>query len=435
MRKRDWLQKFLYCMIGILGIYIIYKGGCILLRQNGVQKILDTGKVQVTLEDAAVRTYFPGYTAVVENRRSRPWMAVWMEPLVPVYSYMTGSGMTETGMTETDMTKADMTDADMAEANTAEADMAEADMTEADIAEADMAEADMAGADTAEADMAETDIAETDIAELETASTEILSVSSDNISPVLLAQMSDFAYLLNHYYTVDSGTSADEELLNAEKLLAQNLSIEQTPDVPQILIYHTHSQEAFVDSEEGNPEHTIVGMGKVLAEELRKYGYQVIHDTKSYDLINGILDRSAAYDHARAGVQKILAENPTIEVIIDLHRDGVEGKKFVTEVDGKPASMIMFFNGISRNSASEPLYWLENPYIQENLAFSLQLQLKAEEQYPGLMRNIYLKAERFNLHLRPRSLLIEAGTQLNTLEEERNAMVPLADLIRQVLGG
>ena len=144
-------------------------------------------------------------------------------------------------------------------------------------------------------------------------------------------------------------------------------------------------------------------------------------------------DRSAAYDYARVAVENILQEYPTIEVIIDLHRDGVDGQKFVTEIDGKPTSMIMFFNGISRNSQDEPIAYLANPYTQQNLAFSLQLELAAREKYPGYTRNIYLKAERFNLHLRPRSLLVEAGTQLNTVEEEKNAMQPLADLLHEVL--
>ena len=176
-----------------------------------------------------------------------------------------------------------------------------------------------------------------------------------------------------------------------------------------------------------------MGMGEVLAEALRGYGYQVIHDTGVYDLIDGVPDRSAAYDYARVAVENILQEYPTIEVIIDLHRDGVEGQKFVTEIDGKPTSMIMFFNGISRNSQDEPIAYLANPYTQQNLAFSLQLELAAREKYPGYTRNIYLKAERFNLHLRPRSLLVEAGTQLNTVEEEKNAMQPLADLLHEVL--
>ena len=150
--------------------------------------------------------------------------------------------------------------------------------------------------------------------------------------------------------------------------------------------------------------------------------------------MDGVLDRSAAYDYARASVEQILADNPTIEVILDLHRDGVDGTKFVTEIGGKPTSRIMFFNGISRNSQDQALSWLPNENLEENLAFSLQLQLLADELYPDFTRNIYLKAERFNLHLRPRSLLIEAGTQLNTVEEERNAMEPLAYLIYQVLG-
>ena len=118
--------------------------------------------------------------------------------------------------------------------------------------------------------------------------------------------------------------------------------------------------------------------------------------------------------------------------MIDLHRDGVEGQKFVTEIDGKPCSMVMFFNGISRNQQGEISY-LPNPYVKQNLAFSFQMEFAARQQYPGFTRNIYLKAERFNLHLRPRSVLIEAGTQLNTVEEERNAMEILANLLDEVL--
>lgn len=235
---------------------------------------------------------------------------------------------------------------------------------------------------------------------------------------------------------MDAGTSIDETLLDAEALLGEDLTIQKNPEVPQILIYHTHSQETFADSREGAVEDSIVGMGDTLAEILEEqYGYRVLHDTGVYDLRDGVLDRSAAYDYARASIEEILEENPSIEVIIDLHRDGVEGEKFVTEIDGKPTSMIMFFNGISRDSQGNPLSWLQNSYIRENLAFSLQLELKAREQYPGFTRNIYLKAQRYNLHLRPRSLLIEAGTQLNTVEEERNAMKPLAELLDQVLTG
>ena len=120
------------------------------------------------------------------------------------------------------------------------------------------------------------------------------------VSEELLAQLEDFDYLLANYFTVDEGTMADAQLLDADVLLQKDLRLAQDSSVPQILIYHTHSQETFADSEEGKTVDSIVGMGEVLAEELRNtYGYNVIHDTGVYDLVDGVIDRSAAYDYAR----------------------------------------------------------------------------------------------------------------------------------------
>ena len=84
-------------------------------------------------------------------------------------------------------------------------------------------------------------------------------------------------------------------------------------------------------------------------------------------------------------MEKILAENPTVEVLIDLHRDGVaEGTHLVTEINGKPTAKIMFFNGLSRSRTNGDIDYLPNPYIQDNLAFSLQMQIDAENKYPVL---------------------------------------------------
>lgn len=426
-RGDGWLQKLLYLAIVILGAYILYKGAGLLMKSSAVQTVLDGGEVQRRLEDAAVRTWAPGYAASVEQKSDSNWFAGWMSQAAPVYSYLAGqAGSEETGAETVETTdRVEITDeirtterAAVAEGGTAE---------ESETAkEADVC---VLPQETAVSQDSGTD------GQGEAESETVREVFGRMVSQELLEKLSDYDYLLNQYFTVDGGTVADEELLDAETLLSEDLSIEKNADVPQILIYHTHSQEEFADSVPGDLSTTIIGMGEVLAELLRGYGYQVIHDTQVYDLVDGVLDRSAAYDYARASVEQILNENPTIEVIIDLHRDGVDGHKFVTQIDGKPTSMIMFFNGISRNSNDEPLTYLKNPYISQNLAFSLQMELKAREQYPGYTRNIYLKAERFNLHLRPRSLLIEAGTQLNTVEEERNAMVPLADLLHQVLSG
>lgn len=245
-------------------------------------------------------------------------------------------------------------------------------------------------------------------------------------------QLSDYSFLVNEFYTVDRTTYIDETLLNAETFLAQDFTIDKSKDV--ILIYHTHSQEAFADSIEGDPDTSIVAVGQYLSELLsQKYGYKVIHSTAVYDLKNGKLDRSKAYTYAEDALEQILEENPDIEVIIDLHRDGLDGDKMTTNINGKETARIMFFNGLSRTIENGEIDYLYNTYRSENLAISFQAQLVANQKYPGLMRHIYLKGYQYNLHFKPRSMLIEAGSQKNTLEEMMNAMEPLADIINTVL--
>ena len=249
-----------------------------------------------------------------------------------------------------------------------------------------------------------------------------------------IEKLRDFDYLLSNFYTVDSATMIGPDQLNADDLLSRSMKIEKQGDAPKILIFHTHSQEAFIDSVEGDTDTTIVGMGKLLAERLNALGIPTIHHPGVYDLINGQLDRSAAYEYAEAGVRPILEENPSIEVVIDLHRDGVgEDTHLVTEVNGKPTAQIMFFNGLSRTKDNGDIAYLPNPYIQDNLAFSLQMKLAAEQMYPGFTRRIFLRGYRYSLHMRPKSLLIEAGAQTNTVEEMRNAMELLAVTLQKVI--
>ena len=93
-----------------------------------------------------------------------------------------------------------------------------------------------------------------------------------------------------------------------------------------------------MDSTEGDVNTTVIGVGEHLAQILREqYGYQVLHNTDTFDLVDGKLDRSKAYNYAEPVVTQILEENPSIEVVIDLHRDGVdESKHLVTESMGSP---------------------------------------------------------------------------------------------------
>lgn len=255
-----------------------------------------------------------------------------------------------------------------------------------------------------------------------------------DLAPETLA---DYDYLLNNFFIVDPKTSTSAQQLNAVAFLAEDLSLEKTPDAPQILIYHSHSQETFADSREGRVEDTIVGVGDYLTQLLTEtYGYQVIHVTETFDIVDGQIDRSAAYDYARPYIEQVLEENPSIEVVIDLHRDGVpEDRHLVTEINGKPTAQIMFYNGLSYTADGGQVDYLPNPYIQDNLAFSFQLEYQAAQYYPELYRGIYLAALRYNLHLRPRALLLEAGAQTNTVQEVKNAMEPFADILNRVLTG
>ena len=122
-------------------------------------------------------------------------------------------------------------------------------------------------------------------------------------------------------------------------------------------------------------------------------------------------------------------------MIIDLHRDGVGNKvQRTTVINGKRTAQVMFFNGLSRNSSGDIKY-LYNPNLQSNLAFSLQLKIACMEEYEDFARPVYLKSYRYNLQMRKRSLLIELGNENNTVEEAKNAMEPLAEILDKVLSG
>lgn len=272
------------------------------------------------------------------------------------------------------------------------------------------------------------DLLETQQGEAEAVSA---AVSTTDIS---IEKLRDFNYLLSTFYTVDSTTTIGPEQLNADELLAKDMHINQNTAGPKILIFHTHSQETFADSVAGDTSTSIVGMGAYLAEKLNALGIETMHHDGVYDLIDGKLDRSKAYELSEKGVREILNQYPSIEVVIDLHRDGVgENQHLVTEIDGKQTAKIMFFNGLSRTKTNGDIAYLYNPYIQDNLSFSLQMQLASESMYPGFARRIYLKGYRYSLHMMPKSLLIEAGAQTNTVEEMRNAMDLLANILNQVL--
>lgn len=239
-------------------------------------------------------------------------------------------------------------------------------------------------------------------------------------------QLTDFDFLIDQFYQVHKSTAIYPSQLNGEAILKKDLTISHDGDGPEILIYHTHGSEYFKDSDPENPDTLITGVGEKLCRILtEKYGYRVLHDTT-------VFPYNSSYTLGRKKAEELLETYPSIQVILDLHRDASPKQHLATEINGKPTAQIMFFNGMCQTKEGA-ISSRKNDNLETNLAFSLQMKLAAEELYPGFARKNYLKAYRYNMDLAGRYALIEVGAETNTLEEEMNAMEPLAEILHVVL--
>lgn len=235
---------------------------------------------------------------------------------------------------------------------------------------------------------------------------------------------------LKNYYIADASVGEVASIIDGGKLLSMQTALKRISAEPQILVYHTHGTEGYIDSRNGVEADTVVGMGDILCEELTKKGFSVLHDRTTYDFFNGKDNRNYAYTTARPEIEALLKEYPSIEVILDIHRDSGVARK--TVIDGKDTAQIMLFNGLCRN-ADGPITYLPNPYLDDTLAFSLQLNLLGRERYPGLMYKIYLKNYRYNMHFTGHCMLVELGTLNNTVAEAQNGVKLLAELLCELL--
>ncbi|MDO4451787.1 MAG: stage II sporulation protein P [Lachnospiraceae bacterium] len=394
--KRKTAKIVTQGVILCLGSYILYQGSI---------RIVDDykGEINERLQRKAESTFMTNLTYVNrEEKNLQEWIANQALEMLPLGSYINGKAVCETSV-EDEMTY------EMILAKQA--------------------------ADENEVDADGNLIGKEDKSVQQEAKQETQPVNKSRVD-LSVEKLKDFEYLRSHFYTVDSSTFVNPEDLQAEKLLSKNMKLDKSKKGPKILLYHTHSQEAFADSVPGDVNTTIVGVGRYLAKLLNeKYGIETLHHEGIYDMKDGKVDRTQAYERAKGNIQKILNENPSIEMVIDLHRDGVgKDTRLVTDINGKPTAKLMFFNGMSRTRSNGKLTVLQNPYIQDNLALSLQMKLEAEKRYPGLTRNIYLKGYRYNMHMKPKTLLVEGGAQTNTVAEIMNAMDYLAEILNAVVG-
>lgn len=245
------------------------------------------------------------------------------------------------------------------------------------------------------------------------------------------------------YFIPDSRTILTEDLFDVDIAVSSDFTIEvpskYNEKEPQVLIFHTHANEFFIDSDlDKGLDEGVVGVGAELQRILKEdYGISSIHHIAEFDMINGEGQRVGAYERMDAPIKAILEEYPSIEIALDIHRDGVdEDVHLVTEYNGVDVAKIMFVNGITtliENGEPVGVAGLENPFIQETLGFSLQMQLSAETQFPNYTRKIFLNPYRLSTHMLPRSALVEVGAQTNTFQEAKNSMKLFAKILTDVI--
>lgn len=216
------------------------------------------------------------------------------------------------------------------------------------------------------------------------------------------------------------------------------LSLKKTTD-PQVLIVHTHTTESYMPYDagyynDGDTERTtdesknVCAVGEALAARLRAAGIQVVHDTTVHDSPK----YTGAYTRSEATVKKNLEKYPSIQVVLDIHRDGIMVDKTTKAkptvvINGKKAAQVMIIAGVVSTSA------LPHPNWQDNLHFALQWQKAAVAEYRELMRPVSLVASRYNQHLSKGYLLLEFGSEGNTLAEAVYSAELLGNILAQVL--
>lgn len=246
----------------------------------------------------------------------------------------------------------------------------------------------------------------------------------------------DGVYLRN--VTADSDADIEKMLSDGCKLPISDFS------KPTVLIYHTHSTESYALTDNGkfssayptrNDDNSLnmIRVGEEIAAVLEAKGIGVIHDKTVYDTVY-----TGAYGKSRTGIEEILEKNPSVIITLDIHRDAVYYDDYTrvkptAEISGVKVAQMMIIAGARGGNVTDFPDW------ETNLSFALNLQKAVNSKYEGLMKPIYFCNRKYNMDITPYSLLIEVGTDVNTLEEAaysgRLLGDALASYIKENCGG
>ncbi len=228
--------------------------------------------------------------------------------------------------------------------------------------------------------------------------------------------------------------NATEYDVNLDELCNEELDFKLELNNPEVLIVHTHTTECYSgDAMSGENERTtneaynMCKIGDVIAKTLEKHGIGTIHDKTIHDYPT----YQTAYSKAMKTIQKNIDNNPSIKVVLDIHRDAYiypDGSrlKVSTDINGQSVAQAMLVLGTDSLG-------LEHSSWRSNLKFASKVQQVAEHLYPGLMRPVNLRRERFNMHMTKGSLLLEIGSNGNALTEAEISAEYIATAIATVL--
>ena len=250
------------------------------------------------------------------------------------------------------------------------------------------------------------------------------------ISPYNAPQSYGKVYMKN-----STGVSVDIKSLLEAKL---GFKISKNSNEPQVLIMHTHATESFMSSDSDyytasfsprsrDNSKNMIKIGEKVAQILNENGIKTLHDKTQHDYP----EYTGSYSRSKSTINWYLKKYPSIKVVLDLHRDSVtsgDGKiKLATNIDGKKAAQVMLVMGSQTGSVSGHPKW------KENLKLAFKVQQKLEQNYPTLARPLMLASKLYNQHLTTGSLLIEFGTDANSLSEACYSAELVGKTIAQVL--
>lgn len=203
-----------------------------------------------------------------------------------------------------------------------------------------------------------------------------------------------------------------------QKPVYANINTEE----PSVLIYHTHATETYelcdrdfysesISARSEKTSQNMIRVGEEICRTLNEYGFLTIHDKTIYDT-----KYSGAYERSCEAVSQILKDNPSIQIVLDVHRGTIYQKdgtriKTVTEINGQKAAQVMLISGCEEGNVTDFPNW------KKNLSFAVSLQKKLADDNPTLVRPLMLCTRKYNMHLLSCALQLEIGTDANTLSE------------------